>query len=91
MSVLLDPTSERSTANKPRLARPDKLDGLKIGILDIAKARGDVFLKRLGERLTEQGHTVKHYAKPTNTRPAPLPLRQQIASEVQVVIEGLSD
>jgi hypothetical protein len=91
MSVLLDPTSERSPANKPRLARPASLDGLKIGILDIAKARGDVFLKQLGERLTAEGFAVTHYAKPTNTRPAPLPLRQQIASEVNVVIEGLSD
>ena len=67
------------------------LDGLTVGILDIAKARGDVFLKRLGERLGERGIAFKHYAKPTNTRPAPLPLAQQIATEVDVVIEGLSD
>ena len=91
MSVLLDPTSERSPAIRPRLPRPDRLEGLTIGILDIAKPRGDVFLHRLGERISERGITVKHYAKPTNTRPAPLPLRQQIASEVNLVIEGLSD
>ena len=63
----------------------------KIGILDIAKSRGDVFLHRLGERIGERGIAVKHYAKPTNTRVAPLPLRQQIAAEVDLVIEGLSD
>jgi hypothetical protein len=91
MTVILDPTAERSLTTRPRLARPAKLDGLTIGILDIAKARGDVFLGRLAERLREQGHAVKQYAKPTNTRPAPLPLRQQIATEVNVVIEGLSD
>lgn len=91
MTVLLDPTSERSPTLRPRLPRPDKLDGLTIGILDIAKPRGDVFLKRLGERLTERGLTVKHYAKPTNARTAPLPLQQQIATEVNLVIEGLSD
>ena len=91
MTVLLDPTSERSPTIRPRLSRPDSLDGLTIGILDIAKARGDVFLKRLGERLAERGIAYKHYAKPTNTRPAPLPLRQQIATEVNLVIEGLSD
>ena len=91
MTVLLDPTSEQSPTLRPRLARPDALDGLTVGILDIAKARGDVFLKRLGERLSERGLAVKHYAKPTNTRPAPLPLQQQIATEVNVVIEGLSD
>ncbi len=91
MTVLLDPTSERTPTRRARLKRPDKLDGLTVGILDIAKARGDVFLKRLGERLAERGIAFKHYAKPTNTRPAPLPLAQQIATEVDVVIEGLSD
>lgn len=91
MTVLLDPTSERTPTRRPRLKRPVSLDGLTVGILDIAKARGDVFLKRLGERLGERGIAFKHYAKPTNTRPAPLPLAQQIATEVDVVIEGLSD
>ena len=91
MTVLLDPTSERSPTIRPRLLRPASLEGLTVGILDIAKARGDVFLHRLGERLSERGITVKHYAKPTNTRVAPLPLRQQIAAEVNLVIEGLSD
>ena len=91
MTVLLDPTSEQSPTIRPRLPRPDKIDGLTIGILDIAKARGDVFLKHLGERLGERGIAFKYYAKPTNTRVAPLPLRQQIATEVNLVIEGLSD
>ena len=89
--MLLDPTSERSPTIRPRLSRPETLDGLTVGILDIAKARGDVFLNRLGERLSERGIAIKHYAKPTNTRVAPLPLRQQIAAEVNLVIEGLSD
>jgi hypothetical protein len=91
MTVLLAPTSERSPTIRPRLSRPESFEGLKVGILDIAKARGDVFLRRLGDRLGERGVAVKHYAKPTNTRVAPLPLRQQIAAEVNLVIEGLSD
>ncbi len=91
MTVLLDPTSEQSPMLRPRLPRPDSLDGLTIGLLDIAKARGDVFLDRLDERLKERGIATKRYKKPTNTRPAPLPLQQQIATEVNLVIEGLSD
>jgi hypothetical protein len=91
MNVLLDPTSERSPTMRPRLARPERLDGLTIGLLDIAKARGDVFLDRLDERLRERGLAVKRYMKPTNTRPAPLALQQQIATEVNLVVEGLSD
>jgi hypothetical protein len=91
MTILLDPTAERSPTIRPRLTRPERLDGLTIGILDIAKARGDVFLNRLGERIAERGIAVRHYAKPTNTRVAPLALRQRIATEVDLVIEGLSD
>jgi len=91
MTVLLDPTSERNPTIRARLPRPEKLDGLTVGLLDIAKARGDVFLDRLDERLSERGITVKRYKKPTNARPAPLPLQQQIAGEVNLVIEGLSD
>jgi hypothetical protein len=91
MTILLDPTAEQSPTIRARLPRPERLDGLTIGILDIAKPRGDVFLRRLGERLGERGIAFKHYAKPTNTRVAPLALRQQIAGEVDLVIEGLSD
>src|SRR3954465_8475029 len=91
MTVLLDPTSEGSPPIRPRLARPERLDGLTIGLLDIAKPRGDVFLDRLEERLNERGLATRRYKKPTNTRVAPLPLQQQIATEVNLVIEGLSD
>ena len=91
MTTILDPTAERSVAARPRLARPASLDGLRIGLLDIAKTKGDVFLDRLEQRLSERGHQVKRYAKPTNTRPAPTTLSQQIATEVDVVIEALSD
>jgi hypothetical protein len=91
MSILLDPTAERNPTIRLRLPRPSSLDGLTIGILDIAKPRGDVFLRRLGERLGERGIAFRHYAKPTNTRVAPLALRQQIAAEVDLVVEGLSD
>ncbi len=91
MTVLLDPGAERSAATRPRLQRPPALDGLTVGLLDISKPRGDVFLDRLEELLSERGVRVRRYMKPTVTRPAPLPLRQQIAGEVDVVIEGLAD
>jgi hypothetical protein len=91
MTALLDPTSERSPTIRPRLARPDTLDGLTIGLVDISKPRGDIFLDRLDERLRERGIATRRYMKPTMTRPAPLPLRQQIGTEVNLVIEGLAD
>jgi len=91
VTTLLDPTSEQSPTFRERLARPDRLEGLTVGLLDISKPRGDVFLDRLDERLTERGITVKRYMKPTVAKPAPVPLRQKIISEVNVVIEGLAD
>ena len=91
MTTLLDPTSEQSPASRERLARPDRLDGLTIGLLDISKPRGDVFLDRLDELLSGRGITVKRYMKPTVAKPAPLSLSQQIGTEVNLVIEGLAD
>lgn len=89
--ILLDPTSERAPERRQRLARPDTLAGKTVGILDISKPRGDVFLDRLDELLSQRGATVKRYAKPTFTRPAPTALLQQIAGEVDLVVEGLAD
>ena len=91
MTILLDPTSESTPASRERLVRPDRLEGLTVGLLDISKPRGDVFLDRLDERLSGMGITVKRYMKPTVAKPAPLPLYQQIGTEVNLVIEGLAD
>ena len=89
--TILDPTSERTVAERERLARPPSLDGLTVGLLDISKPRGDVFLDRLEERLTGVGANVKRYMKPTFAKPAPVDLRHEIATECQVVIEALAD
>jgi hypothetical protein len=91
MKVLLDPTAESEVAARPRAPRPASLDGRTVAVLDISKPRGDVFLDRLAERLAERGVTVRRYAKPTVIRPAPLPLQQQIATEADIVVEGLAD
>ena len=91
MTTLLDPTSERTAQERglsPRLA--DLTTGT-VALLDISKPRGDVFIGRLDELLTERGVTVRHYRKPTFTKPAPLDLRRQIAAECGAVIEALAD
>lgn len=90
-TVLLDPTAERSPIARALAPRPASLTGLVIGLLDISKARGNIFLDRLAELLVAQGLKVNRYRKPTFTRPAPIALRQQIAAENQLVVEGLAD
>lgn len=89
--TLLDPTSERRVAERSLLARPASLEGLTVGLLDISKPRGDVFLDRLEERLVGVGASVRRYRKPTFTKPAPVDLRHEIATHCQVVIEALAD
>ena len=89
--TILDPTSERTLAERTLLARPASLEGLTVGLLDISKPRGDVFLDRLEERLTDLGASVKRYRKPTFTKPAPVDLRHEISTHCQVVIEALAD
>jgi hypothetical protein len=90
-TTILDPTGERSVAERQRLGRPATLSGLTVGLLDISKPRGNVYLDRLEERLVDVGANVKRYRKPTFTKPAPVDLRHQIAVECQVVIEALAD
>ena len=89
--VLLDPTSERTPAERQRVARPPSLDGVTVGLLDISKPRGDVFLNRLEELLRERGLRVERYRKPTFTKPAPVDLRHEISVKCDVVIEALAD
>ncbi len=90
-TILLDPTAERAPSARPRLARPERLDGLTVGLLDISKARGDVFLDRLEQRLQDDGVRTRRYRKPTFAKPAPVDLRHEIAAQCEVVIEALAD
>jgi len=88
---LLDPTAEREAAMRARLAPPGSPQGRTVALLDIGKARGNVFLDHLESRLGERGITVRRYAKPTNTKVAPAELAQSIATECDLVVEALSD
>ena len=91
MTTILDPTSERSPEARQPMPRPVSLEGKTIGLLDISKPRGDVFIDRLEDLLIQRGFTIRRYKKPTFTRVAPVELKQQIATECDVVIESLAD
>jgi hypothetical protein len=89
--LLLDPTGERTAPHREPLARPRSMHGQVIGLLDISKPRGDVFLDRLEQLLTDAGAQVRRYKKPTFTKPAPVDLRHEIATQCTLVIEALAD
>lgn len=88
---LLDPTSEREPVRRERAARLATLEGLTLGLLDISKPRGDVFLDRLAERLTERGLRVERFRKPTFAKVMPAALGDEIAGRCGAVIEALAD
>ena len=88
---LLDPTAETASVRRERRPPPPSLEGLTLGLLDIGKARGNTFLDQIETHFSERGLAVKRYAKPTNTRTAPVDLTQTIAEEVDVVVDALSD
>lgn len=89
--TVLDPTSERELPIRARLPRLDTLDGKTVGLLDISKARGDVFLDHLESLLRDRGAKVERFRKPTFTKPAPEDLRQQITVQCEAVVEALAD
>lgn len=88
---LLDPTSELSPVIRPRIARPQSLQGKTFGLLDIAKKRGDVFLARIGELLERRGFEVRRYRKERFSIIAPPALKQEIHAHCDIVIEALAD
>ncbi len=91
MTTFMDPTSERDPGSRQPLPRPQDLSGKTVGLLDISKPRGDVFIDRLEDLLVQKGLKTLRYKKPTFTRVAPLELKQQIAEECDAVIESLAD
>lgn len=90
--VILDPTDERAPIGRRLAPRPNHLHGT-LGIIDISKARGDVFCDEV-ERLV---HTrlpeldVIRLRKPTYTKPAPEDLRKEVETRCQAVIQALAD
>jgi|TARA_B100000315_G_scaffold191635_1_gene181948 hypothetical protein len=89
--TVLDPTAEDRPVERGLTPRTETLAGLTVGLLDISKPRGDVFLDRLEEHLVKIGAGVKRYAKPTFAKPAPVDLRHEIATTCDAVIEALAD
>jgi hypothetical protein len=92
MVLILDPTDERTPVKRMLTPRPEQITGT-VGLLDISKPRGNVFLDRLEQLLNERlpDVTTKRYRKPTFAKPAPEVLRQQMREECDFVIEALAD
>ena len=91
MTNLLDPTSEQKSAKRLPLMRLNNLQKKTVGLLDISKPKGDVFLDRIAHRLIEKGIGVRRFSKPAFTRVAPIELKNEIVGSCDAVIEALAD
>ena len=88
---LRDPTAETSPTRRARLAPPPALEGKTVALMDIGKSRGKEFIDRLEGHFKKAGIATRRYAKPTNTKVAPLAVMQQMAAEAQLAVIALSD
>ena len=89
--ILIDPTSEQSPPLRDLAPRLSSLKDRTIALLDISKARGDIFLDRIAEKLKQKGLAVERYKKPTFARVAPVDLKQEISTRCHAVVEALAD
>ncbi len=85
-----DPTPEQAAVQRER-KQATGLAGKTVGLLDIGKMRGSEYIDRLEALLGERGILTRRYAKPTNTRTAPVAMLQAIAAECDAVVIALSD
>jgi hypothetical protein len=93
-TILINPMDEAIRVRVNPAPRLDTLAGKTIGLLDISKPGGSIFLDRLEHLLRERLSVaqVVRASKPTFTKPAPAEVIEQLLSAgSQAVIEALAD
>ena len=91
MQWMRDPTAETSPVKRPRLAPPQSLAGLTVGLFDIGNTRTSEFLDQVELRLNERNVKTRRFGKPTNAKVATPEILQKVADEADVVLIALSD
>jgi hypothetical protein len=93
-TILVNPLDETVRVQGTPAQRLNTLQGKTIGLLDISKPGGSVFLDHF-ERMLKERHGVARVVratKPTFTKPAPAAVIEQlIAARCDAVIEALAD
>ena len=92
--TLVNPLNETLSAKRERAPRLDTLSGKTIGLLDISKPGGNIFLDALERLLIERigVREVVRAMKPTFTKPAPDEVIDKlVSSRAAAVIEALAD
>jgi hypothetical protein len=89
---LINPMNETPVKVSAPPARLPSLNGKTVGLLDISKSGGNLFLDRLESLLRERYHVanVVRTMKPTFAKPAPPGIIEQLRA-VDAVVEALAD
>jgi hypothetical protein len=90
--TLVNPMNETSPAAAPAPPRLESLSGKTIGLLDISKPGGNIFLDRLEHLLKERYGVARvlREIKPTFTKPAPPDVIDKLRS-ADAIVEALAD
>jgi hypothetical protein len=88
---LRDPTPGLASALRERKAPLASFAGRTVALMDIGKMRGSEYIDRVEQLFRERGIATRRYAKPTNTRTAPVETLQAIATQCDAVVIALSD
>jgi len=86
---ILDPTAGTQAPSWPLSAR--HAGAGHVGLLDISKPQGDLFLDTLEQHFTTRGHRVSRFHKPTMTRPATAEVVAEMAERCDVALVALAD
>jgi hypothetical protein len=92
--ILVNPLNEAVSEKRQPAPRLDTVSGKTIGLLDISKPGGSIFLDSLERMLIERFgvRRIVRAVKPTFTRPAPdQVIESLIGSGCAAVIEALAD
>jgi hypothetical protein len=87
----VSPYDDRAREPLALAPRPETLEGCRVALLDITKARGDELLDRLEVLLRRRGATTFRIAKETFSRPASPDIIEEIAIHGDLAVEGLAD
>jgi hypothetical protein len=93
-TILINPFDESQRERREPAPRLDSLAGKTIGLLDISKPGGNVFLDHLARLLQERSGVaqVVRETKPTFTKPAPDDVIDRLLhAHCHAVIEALAD
>jgi hypothetical protein len=87
----VSPFDDRRRDIEPLASRTRPLRGARVALLDINKRRGDEFLDRVEQLLTEHGAHTFRVVKEIFSKPADPEIIRRIAGRGDLAVEALAD